>query len=36
MKLSKEQVMVAKRMAERGTSVWQLAGQLTEGALRYQ
>ena len=38
MKLSKEQVMVAKGMVERGTSVRQLARQLgvTEGALRYR
>lgn len=38
MKLSKEQVMVAKGMVERGTSVRRLAGQLgvTEGALRYR
>lgn len=38
MKLSKEQVMVAKGMAERGTSVRQLAGQLgvKEEALRYR
>ncbi len=38
MKLSKEAVMVAKGMSERGTSVRRLAGQLgvTEGALRYR
>lgn len=38
MKLSKEQVTVAKGMKERGTSVRQLAKQLgvTEGALRYR
>lgn len=38
MKLSKEQVMVAKGMQERGTSIRKLAGQLgvTEGALRYR
>ena len=38
MKLSKEQVMVAKGMQERGTSVRQLARQLgvSEGALRYR
>jgi transposase len=37
-KLTKEQVMVAKGMKERGTSVRQLAKQLevTEGALRYR
>jgi transposase len=37
-KLSKEQVMVAKGMQERGTSVRQLARQLgvTEGAVRYR
>ena len=36
MKLSKEAVMVAKGMSERGTSVRQLAGQLgvTKRALR--
>ena len=38
MKLSKEQVMVAKGMQERGTSIRQLARQLgvSEGALRYR
>ncbi|MCG8468368.1 MAG: alpha/beta fold hydrolase [Gemmatimonadetes bacterium] len=38
MKLTKEQVMVANGMNERGTSVRQLARQLgvTEGALRYR
>lgn len=38
MKLSKEQVMVAKGMNEQGTSVRQLAHQLgvTEGAVRYR
>ena len=38
MKLSKEQVMVAKGMQERGASVRQLARQLgvSEGALRYR
>ncbi|WP_425154679.1 hypothetical protein [Candidatus Palauibacter sp.] len=38
MKLSKQAVMVAKGMSERGTSVRRLAGQLevTEGALRYR
>ena len=38
MKLSKEQVMVARGMKERGTSVRQLAGQLgvTESTLRYR
>jgi predicted transcriptional regulator len=37
-KLTKEQVMVAEAMNERGTSVRQLAKQLgvTEGALRYR
>jgi len=37
-KLTKEQVMVAKAMKDRGTSVRQLARQLdvTEGALRYR
>jgi transposase len=37
-KLSKEQVMVAKGMQDRGTSVRQMAHQLgvTEGALRYR
>jgi len=37
-KLTKEQVMVAKGMKEHGTSVRQLAEQLevTEGALRYR
>jgi transposase len=37
-KLSKEQVMVAKGMQERGTSIRQLARQLgvSEGALRYR
>ena len=38
MKLSKEEVMVTKAIAERGTSVRRLAGQLgvTDGALRYR
>ena len=38
MKQSKKQVMVAKGMAERGTSAQQLAGHLgvTEGALCYR
>lgn len=37
-KLTKEQVMVARGIKERGTSVRQLARQLevTEGALRYR
>jgi len=37
-KLTKEQVMVANGMKERGTSIRQVAGQLgvTEGALRYR
>ena len=38
MKLSKEQVMVAKGMQDRGTSMRRLAKQVgvTEGALRYR
>ena len=38
MKLSKEEEVVAKAMAERGKSVRRLADQLgvTEGALRYR
>lgn len=38
MKLTMEQVMVAKTMRDRGTSVRQVAKQLevTEGALRYR